>query len=55
MTSIGSALRRWRFSPPDALAVGMHPSAMTFGLAGLLAAVAALAIRVAHAGVQRLP
>jgi hypothetical protein len=55
MASIGSALKRWRFSPPDALAVGMDPSAMTFGLAGLLAAAAALAVRLAHSGLQRLP
>ncbi len=55
MVSISSALKRWRYAPPDALAVGMDPAAMTFGLAGLLAAAAALALRLAHSGLQRLP
>jgi hypothetical protein len=54
MARIESAYRRLGIPSPDALAFGVDPSALNFGLAGLLAAAAALALNLAQAGIQRL-
>ncbi|HEV3233864.1 MAG TPA: hypothetical protein VG329_04900 [Candidatus Dormibacteraeota bacterium] len=55
MARIDTAYRRLGLASPDALALGLQPSTLSFGLAGLLAAGAALALSLLQAGFQRLP
>lgn len=54
MARIETAYRRLGLASPDSLAFSLDPSALNFGIAGLLAAAAALALNLAHAGLQRL-
>ncbi len=55
MAAIETAYRRLSLVSRRGTTFGIHPSALTFGLTGVLAATAALAFNLAQSGIQRLP